>query len=345
MTLTKDKIASFPYFNVFADADLEWFLQSLVQQSFLPGDTLIAEGEENENIYLLLAGVLQIYVSSQTGDRQARELSKLEDPGEMMGEMSFLDNSLPSATIKASSNSQVLLLSKQVLSGKLTRDRDFASRFNRMLAIKLSHQLQGLSDLLTDRQIVASPPLRKVLLAFNILKDIDIDWMCVNGVVENISPGTMLISAGKPIASLYILLEGVLSIYIKPRDSAEREVGTSKQGEILGEISFVEDGPATATVKAKNRCRVLGLPRSKLNAKLTSDSGFAERFYQAIAIVLSNRWRDRLRQRGLSYISQSREQLLDSDMAEDEIDLDVLEDTALGGVRFDWMLRRLKIIS
>ena len=46
----------------------------------------------------------------------------------------------------------------------------------------------------------------------------------------------------------------------------------------------------------------------------------------------------------MSYISQTREQLLESNMAEDEIDLELLEDTALGGVSFDWMLRRLKII-
>lgn len=337
-TLTK-----FPFFSILNPSDLEWIVEHTTPENCQPGRVLIKEGHPVDFIYLSVSGTLAVTVSRQDGGEQ--ELKRLS-VGEMMGEMSFLDNHLPSATIKAVEVSQVLSLPKHILVRKLEQDGDFAARFYHLLSLKLSDQLRGLSELLTQTQALPSEPLRKVLLVFAVLKDSDIAWMIANGVTEKVVPDTVLIQQGKPVPAVYILLEGTLGIYIslvKNGITTEKEVAKSVKGEILGEMSFIEIGTASATVKAVENAWLIGLPQTQLAAKLEEDRAFAGRFYRAIAVVLSNRWRDRLTRRGFATLANDLTSMLSEEIdAEDELDFDVLEGTAIAGTRFDWMIRQLR---
>jgi bacteriocin-type transport-associated protein len=340
--LTPEELRQFVHFQVFAPSDLDWLGQNLQLQSLQSGEQLLQEGQASPNLYFLRQGTLIPSISNPQ-DQTTREFAPLAQ-GEIIGEMSFLDDSLPSATITAQESSQVLVLPKSCLSQQLQQDRGFGARFYHMLALKLSQQLQAASRFLTQQQqVIFTASLRKVLLAFAVLNDVDVDWLTRHGLVQTIVPGHTLITAQTPLKSIYILLEGTLGIYIPAADSpstvTEKEVGLSLKGEILGEISFIEAGLASATVKAKETCRVLSLPWEQLATKLETDQSFASRFYRSISIVLANRYRDRLRQRGLSYLAQQDPEA--GELAEDELDLEVLEETALGSVRFDWMLRQL----
>lgn len=335
-------LASFANFHVLKPQDINWIQLTATQETCQPGIILIQEGKPIDFIYFLLEGQLAVMVSRQSGgEEQLRTLPA----GEMMGEMSFLDNHLPAATIKALEPSQVLALSKAKLAQKLEQDGDFAARFYQLLAIKLSRQLRELSSVLTSNQAVAGEPLRKVLLMFAVLGDRDLEWMIANGVSEKVSPGTALIQQGKPVPAVYFLLEGTLGIYISLEANGqpmEKEVARSVKGEVLGEISFVETDMASATVKAMETAWLLAIPQPTLAAKLASDRPFASRFYRALAVVLSNRWRDRLVKRGFSTLTHNQTQMLSKDIeVEDELDLDVLEGTAIAGTRFNWMIRQL----
>ena len=64
--------------------------------------------------------------------------------------------------------------------------------------------------------------------------------------------------------------------------------------------------------------------------------------YQSIAIVLVDRLRDDLVRRGFGTRGYNQEQVLDDVEYEDEIPLDVLEQTLLAGTRFKWMINRLQ---
>jgi len=337
-------IAQFPYFEVLKSQDIDWIVSQSTSEDCEPGTVLIQQGSPVESIYLSLSGTLAVTVS---GEKQAEQELKQMHGGEMMGEMSFLDNHPPSANIKVVEPSKVLSISKQKLARKLDSDGDFAARFYHLLALKLSGQLRGLSNLLTHTEATAaSQPLRKVLLVFSILTDRDISWAIANGTSQKVTPGTTLIEQGKPVPAVYILLEGNLGIYISLSDNGgnrEKQVANSFKGEILGEMSFVETGMASATVKAAEKSWILAIDQPKLAAKLEQDRGFAARFYRAIAIVLSNRWRDRLFRRGFATLESEPSDLLSEDIeAEDELDLDVIDGTAIAGTRFDWMIRQLR---
>jgi CRP-like cAMP-binding protein len=63
--------------------------------------------------------------------------------GEVMGEMSFVDAALPSATVTALERSSVLSIPRRRLSAKLTEDSAFAARFYRAMSMFLADRLRN----------------------------------------------------------------------------------------------------------------------------------------------------------------------------------------------------------
>jgi bacteriocin-type transport-associated protein len=307
------------------------------------GTVLIQEGQPVPTLYIVLAGTLSLSVAGTFGENQ--EVAKVSG-GEIVGEMSLLDVRPSSVTALALEPSQVLAISQKQLAAKLQQDMGFASRFYRAIAVLLSNRLRGISALLARSKVVPGQSLRKVLLVFSELIDSDIDWTIATGTGSRVAPGTILIQQGQPADALYILLEGTLAVSVSiPQggSTVSKEIARLLSGEIVGEMSFIDSQPPSATVKAPETSFVLSLPRSGLTAKLQQDLGFASRFYRAIAVVLLDRLRDRLVQRGYGNQAYDEAQPLNEDMEyEDEIDMDVLENVSLAGARFDWLLRRVQ---
>lgn len=335
-------LARLRHFEILNKSDLEWLSANVQTKTYQVGDRLIEEGRGIDAVYLALTGKLAIleFLQGQTSPML------LLEPSEFVGEAALISQNPSSITIEAVEASEVLALPRQKLTQKLRSDRDFASRFYRLIAIKLSERLRRLSVLMAKRQIKEGEPLRKVLMVFATLNDSDVSWMLANGISEKMPVGTALIEQGKSVPAIYLLLEGMLGVYINTGDNGEtREIEVAKRvkGDILGEMSFIDGGMASATVRTIEPSWVLALSQSMLAAKLQEDSGLASRFYLAIVQILSNRCQDLLVRGGLSAIDTRDTNLLSEDIeVEDEIDLDVLEGTAIAATRFDWLIQQLR---
>jgi bacteriocin-type transport-associated protein len=178
--------------------------------------------------------------------------------------------------------------------------------------------------------------MRKVLFLFGQLNDDDIEWMMRAGKKHFVPGDGVLIRQGVEIDALFILLEGRLSVWLATRQG-EKEIARLNAGEIVGEMSFVDARPPSATVKALEASNVYALPRPVLAAKLASDLGFAARFYKALAIYLSSTVRER--HRALGYGDGAA--LAEAEDDGDELDPNVLDGVYLAGERFDRMVKRL----
>ena len=145
----------------------------------------------------------------------------------------------------------------------------------------------------------------------------------------------MLIREGQPIAAVYILLNGTVEVTGSGLGGAKPiRLGC---GEVVGEMSFIESRPPSATVTAVEDSVVLSIPRPKLAAKLKADSGFAARFYHSLAVFLSHRLRDTVHRLGYG----KADRLRDDVEYEDELDPQLLDNIHLAGSRFDRVLQRL----
>lgn len=176
--------------------------------------------------------------------------------------------------------------------------------------------------------------MRKVLYILGQLSDDDVEWLAKAGHRDRVPAGTMLITEGKQIDSMFILLDGRMAVSLK----GIGVVATLSSGEIMGEMSLIDARPPSASVSAESDCVVLVIPRQALNDKLAADVGFSSRFYKAIATFLSDRLRGTVQRLGYGDKGAS----LDEDVELDgELDLNVLDNVHLAGGRFERMLKTL----
>lgn len=177
--------------------------------------------------------------------------------------------------------------------------------------------------------------MRKALHILGILSDGDIDWMAEHGRLQHTTAGEMLIQVNRPIPDLLFLLDGQLSVRVGPESAME--IARLLPGEVVGEISFVDSRPPSASVFALQPSCLLAIPRTTLSAKLDKDGMFAARFYRAIASFLA----DRL------YVTVGRFGYGSAQQDADKTDLDLIEDDAmesvsLAAVRFDKLVKHLR---
>jgi CRP-like cAMP-binding protein len=146
----------------------------------------------------------------------------------------------------------------------------------------------------------------------------------------------VLIREGEPCDQLFLILDGGLEVSVAALTTAP--IAQLATGEVVGEMSFVDGQPPSATVIALKPCIVLAISCSQLRHKLQQDIWFASRFYRALAILLSSRLRSTVKHlQGEHW----RPVATPNDAGLDEMG-DML---SMGGIRFDWMLKRLRDVN
>lgn len=178
--------------------------------------------------------------------------------------------------------------------------------------------------------------MRKALYILGQLSDLDIEWMITHGHQKDVPADQTIIQQGEAVDSLYIVLDGNFSVV---DENIGEELARLKSGAIVGEMSFVDEQPPSATVTALDAGSVFVLPRAALTRKLEDDDGFAARFYRALSVFLSDRLRSTVSR--LGYGEPVDEGIDEETMQEGELDPGVLDSVHLAGARFERILKRL----
>jgi CRP-like cAMP-binding protein len=116
------------------------------------------------------------------------------------------------------------------------------------------------------------------------------DWTLVadKAVRVHFKRGDVLVQRGKQTNGVYLLLKGNACVQI-PSQSAVPAIGP---GEICGEMSFLDDAPASASVVAEGDVDAYYLDRPTLQSLFELFPHLASRFYRSLATNLSRRLRD-----------------------------------------------------
>lgn len=115
------------------------------------------------------------------------------------------------------------------------------------------------------------------------------DWALLADKATKIAfrKGQTVVHHGKKSNAVYLLLRGKARVHIQAHGI--REIGP---GEICGEMSFLEDVPASANVIAHEDVEAYRLDRSTLESLFELFPHLASRFYRSLATNLSHRLRD-----------------------------------------------------
>ncbi len=102
--------------------------------------------------------------------------------------------------------------------------------------------------------------------------------------------GVVLIQKGAQDGGLYVILEGEVEVYSGPGEEG-RLLNTLGPGAWLGEISLVQQGPASALVRTKTPVRALLVSRENFHAFLDTHEAAALRIWRMFSKTLAGRVR------------------------------------------------------
>jgi extracellular factor (EF) 3-hydroxypalmitic acid methyl ester biosynthesis protein len=116
------------------------------------------------------------------------------------------------------------------------------------------------------------------------------DWALVADKALRVTfkRGDVLVQRSKKSNGIYLLVKGSARVQI-PSQPAARMIGP---GEICGEMSFLEDAAASASVVSDGELEAYYLDRSALESLFELFPHLASRFYRSVATNLSRRLRE-----------------------------------------------------
>lgn len=100
--------------------------------------------------------------------------------------------------------------------------------------------------------------------------------------------GDSIVQKGKRTHGVYVLLKGNASVQLAGHEKAPAIV----PGEVCGEISFIDELPATADVIAQEEVEAYYLDRPTLQSMFELFPHLGSRFYRSLASCLSRRLRE-----------------------------------------------------
>jgi Cyclic nucleotide-binding domain len=140
--------------------------------------------------------------------------------------------------------------------------------------------------LVRDRLSLRLPERDRDLLrsVFTGLDDAQIARLLGAGAFCDLADGTTLAVEDEPLERMYFICSGRVGVTI-----AGREVSQLERGNFVGEVAFLTEKPATATVIAEGNVRALVFERDKLSQFFQNETEVAGLIYQLLGRELAQK--------------------------------------------------------
>lgn len=99
-------------------------------------------------------------------------------------------------------------------------------------------------------------------------------------------PNEYLVREGEESTEMYYLQSGTLAVF-KRKGDQEHQIGTIISGELVGEMSFLDKNPRSASVKAMSESVLIVIPVDKLEHTLET----MPKWFSALLNTLTERLR------------------------------------------------------
>lgn len=241
----------------FSDLGKDAFLDLVRRMSFLKlpvGHPVVEQGAPGGSLFIIVSGAVAVTRREDGGDRELAELGA----GHLFGEMSLLTQKPRTATVTTVRPTELFEVDRAALEAVARRHAAIVEDLVRFARRRMIANLIGTSPLFRP---LAERERLEVVRAFE---------------TQVVKKGDRVISRGDMPQGLYLVLEGELEVTITDDDGDEVVLAYLREGEVVGEISLLEDEPANATVVASERSVVLCLAKAKFRALVDAHPELAE---------------------------------------------------------------------
>jgi|SRR5581483_3965055 len=126
---------------------------------------------------------------------------------------------------------------------------------------------------------------------FEHLRPEDTHWILASAELKTIAANSLLVREDDPSDTIFFIADGLFEVYVFGDATGQIKVGQLGPGEVVGEISWLDHNPASASVRAIETSSVIALSTGALDHKLAEDPGFAARLLRGIATLTAERLR------------------------------------------------------
>ncbi|MBB5039644.1 cyclic nucleotide-binding domain-containing protein [Prosthecobacter dejongeii] len=115
-------------------------------RSYQPDEVVIRQGEENDHLYLVLKGKLDVFQDIEGMNKKVASL----EAGDSLGEVSVFDPGPASATVSAATETEVWLITRNSLDRLHSANPKVAYRLLSRITTCLSKRLRQMNDKVVD---------------------------------------------------------------------------------------------------------------------------------------------------------------------------------------------------
>ena len=152
--------------------------------------------------------------------------------------------------------------------------------------IFIAINLYQIYRLVKDRLSLRLPEADRDLLrgVLRGLDDAQIARLLHAGAFLDLAAGTTLAEENRPLQKIYFICSGRVRVTI-----SGREVSHLERGNFVGEVAFLTEMPATATVITEDEVRALAFDRARLKQFFDNDADVAGIIYQLLGRELAGK--------------------------------------------------------
>lgn len=303
-------IRRWEHFAHFNDAQIAQLESCAVRSQVAAGTTLLREGEETADAYLIEEGGIEIRRRTPYGMFPIAQLA----PGDLLGETCFIDHLSRSGDAVASVDTELLTLDSEHLLREIDQDQRFGLAlywsFWKSLSKKLRLTNERLSQFFgTSGKPAAARPAppagspteirvdlaaKRQLFQEQRLSNMEINFLSSLSRERKFAPGQILFREGDVGDEMYVVLEGRVMISKEIPGVGEEALAFVERGDYFGEMALIENQPRSADAKAHEEggAVVLAISHEVLNGILDIHKLSSLRLLKILCTLIASRLRE-----------------------------------------------------
>lgn len=226
-----DTLRRFAPFSDLPPQALEGAAERLVRRRLAAGETLAEAGDEAHEAFVVVAGGIEVVAAATDRPGERAVLAEL-GPGSVVGEIAVLTSGRRSATLRATRDTELVVIPAAQVRSMLEWSPVLASRLSGQARRRLDqsalarHLARLFPDMAPAARVAIARDAQPVALA----------------------PGEVLFAEGAPADAAYLVVSGRLRVVVGGQGGSIEPVADVGDGELIGEAALLADGRRSATV-------------------------------------------------------------------------------------------------
>ncbi len=255
---TDAKLPLLPLFSDLQPTALAELLRAFESRVVTEGATLIEEGEEGRDAFVVADGVLDV----SREERGQRTILAALGPGALFGEMALVSDAPRAASVQARTDAIVMAVSRAKLETLSKKTPEIATRLGEFCRGRMLANLMRHSDLLC-----AVPSAERTALVSRF-------------ETVHFEAGDVLVEKAEEGKALFLIASGAVAVDGKDGSGDTVRITELGPGDVVGEISLILRRPANAQVHALHPTVALRLDRDAFQAAIKAHPTLLNELYE-----------------------------------------------------------------